>query len=210
MARAGKKKEETVTETKDTTLHVGDMVYDRAAFNTVANGSKSEDGYGEIDSDAATKLAELGLITVNPKGADENGKVQAALTELGKEADTYNEENPEETVAEKKTRRKSDVVTPDASLDDEVIPKPAGGRRGRQGEKYPFATRAIGQSFHIPTTEETAKEILGRMHSSVGTANDRYKETEHPIDKVKGAKFSCRAVGADDPKGMGVRVWRDA
>jgi hypothetical protein len=200
------KKEETVTENVENTetkLHVGDMVYDHAPFNVIANGTKSEDGYGEILEADAAKLVELGLITVNPKGPDEAGKVQAALTELGKEADKYNEENPNETAAEKKTRRKSDVVTPDATVDEEIIPKPAGGRRGRQGEKYPFKDLTkVGMSFHIATEDSTAKEILGRMHSSVGTANERYK--------ASGEKFSCRAVGVDDPKGMGVRVWRDA
>lgn len=187
------------TKTEETTLHVGDMVYDMATFNIVANGTKSDDKFGVVKAgENLDKLVELGLVQVNPAGPDEDGNVQAVLTDRGREADAYNEANPGET--EKKTRRKSDVVTPDAVVSDDVVPMPTASRRGREG-KYPFdKLDAVGKSFHIECTKETQNEILGRMHSSVGTANTRYEAQD--------IRFNAKAVGENDPLGLGVRVWR--
>lgn len=211
---------ETVTgNTADTndTIHVGDLVYDRAILDTVLAGTDAN-GFEVIAEVDSAKLVELGLITVNPDGADENGNIQAAVTDKGREAHAFNHSEEGQAESEsvaKKARRKSDVVTPDAELSDVEVPMPAPAPRGRRGEeKYPFASLTVGGatgSFHISTaelSEDAHKEILGRMYSSVSTANERYKTVKHPIGGAVGANYKARAVGADDPKGKGVRVWR--
>lgn len=213
-------KEETVNtpETvENDTIRVGDLVYDRSILDTVISETATN-GFGVVSAEAASKLVELGLIEVNPAGADENGNVQAAATDKGREAHAFNhsaEGQAETESTAKAKRRKSDVVTPAAALSDVEVPMPPEARRGRQGgEKYPFASltkTGATSSFHISTDgldEAGAKEILSRMYSSVSTANDRYKTLKHPTDDALEAKYKARAVGADDPKGVGVRVWR--
>ena len=212
--------EAPVTETvENDTIHVGDLVYDRSILDTVISETATN-GFGVVSAEAASKLVELGLIEVNPAGADENGNVQAAATDKGREAHAFNHSDEGKAETEsvaKKARRKSDVVTPEAKLSTVEVPMPPDAKRGRQGgEKYPFASLTKSgptQTFHIPTShlDRSGKdEILSRMYSSVSTANDRYKKVPHPTDNGAEARYKAREVGADDPDGEGVRVWRIA
>lgn len=216
-----KKETETVTETQtpaNTEVHVGDLVYDRSILDTVYTGTQAE-GFGSVNAEAATKLVELGLITVNPAGAGEDGNIQAVTTDKGNEAYTFNHSAEGQAEAAdpvaKKARRKSDFNPAEASVSSVEVPIPAPGKRGRTGEKYPFASLEPSgpkNSFHIPAkddkgvdlTDSQFTDLVSRLTSSVSTANNR------DVYKDKGIKFIARAVGENDHDGKGVRVWRTA
>ncbi len=75
---------------------------------------------------------------------------------------------------------------------DENVPIPEkieGKRRGR-AEKYPFGKLSVGQSFW--TTDS-----LQKIKSAVYSKNK----------KIGSKKFEAHAVGLDDPRGEGVRVY---
>lgn len=89
-------------------------------------------------------------------------------------------------------------------------------RRGRSGQsKYPFDQMEVGQSFHVAPTEERPKPATA-IASTVSSATKRFyeRDTLGNIVKddngkpIKTREFIVRAVGSDDPKGEGARVFR--
>lgn len=92
---------------------------------------------------------------------------------------------------------------------EDNIPMPAAAQRGfpaREGgnavDRYGFDGLAIGQSFHLPPSNDPdKKKATHRVFSStVSQANT----------KLYPKAFAVREVGADDPAGPGARVWRVA
>lgn len=197
-----------------TVLAVQDMVYDRNLLATIAAGTDSEAKSAMIPAADSVKLIELDLVTYNPAGPGADGLLQVALSPKGREAFDY--QNSDEgkkddaTTAGKRKRTVSDIPTPtNFTISNVAIPIPDHVRGTRGNELYPFRELGIGHSFHIPTADDKVQEVIaGRITSSISTANDRYFDTPHPQGNVTGARFLARKVGADDPSGLGVRVWR--
>lgn len=205
----------TGTASTETVLHFADMVYDRDVFNAVATGTNSEAGGAVVLVEPANKLVELGLAEVNPASLAD-GNIAARLSDRGRELAAWLETDEGKAATAKparKTRVMSDIKTPtDFSISTVALPIPEakrGGGSGRNGETYPFGKLDVGHSFHIATTAETQDVLSARLTSSVSTANSRYAEVEHPVGGAKGARYISRAVGTDDPNGIGIRVWRE-
>lgn len=73
------------------------------------------------------------------------------------------------------------------------VPIPFARPFGRRESRYPYESMEVGDSFLVPTQEDTpAAVLLRRMRQSALWASKRYN-----------AKFQVRSV----PEG-GVRVWR--
>lgn len=76
------------------------------------------------------------------------------------------------------------------------IPVPPRTRKLRGPYKYPFDKMEVGDSFHIPATEDRPKPSR-TLASTVSTASKKYGKT-----------FVVRTVDDSDPKGVGARVFR--
>lgn len=85
------------------------------------------------------------------------------------------------------------------------------------GSKYPFDGMEVGDSFHVPNTDDLPNAAKS-LASSVTAANMRYAtkgEGTHKTPKgndrpnyVYSRVYQIRAVGKDDPDGAGARIWR--
>ena len=62
--------------------------------------------------------------------------------------------------------------------------------------ELPFEKLEVGQSFHMPS-EENKKEQTTKLSAWCQLAGKKLQR-----------RFSLRTVGADDPRGPGLRIWR--
>lgn len=98
------------------------------------------------------------------------------------------------------------------------VPMPA-ANRGSGESKYPFDAMEVNQSFHVPATDARPKPARA-LASVVSSATARYATPDPkgatrknksgktvPV-MVEQRKYVIRTVGADDPKGIGARVFR--
>jgi hypothetical protein len=143
-------------------------------------------------------LAKEGLVETNPEIRD-GDKLAVRVTEKGL---TLNTENQGAGGAGN-TGGTPAVSTSTFAIDD-AIPVPAASNRGgRGGNVYPFDTLNVGQSFHVPASEKKPNPAKS-LASTVSSATKRFK------DKTPARTFRVAAVDANDPRGVGARVWRTA
>ena len=182
-----------------------------ALLTSIVAATATEAGCMYIpETNEATKLVELGLIEVNLELTNDDGAA-ARATDAGKaEIEGESEQAP------------AAPVQSSFELDTDV-PLPPVRRSGTGAEKYPFDQMEVGNSFHVAATEDNP-EPNKRLASTVSSATARYrveekddegktvmttnKKGEEVPAMVDVRKFVVRAVGDDDPKGTGARVFR--
>lgn len=84
---------------------------------------------------------------------------------------------------------------------DKGIPLPAfsAGRKGRNGEQFPWKGMAVGDSFFAPGYV---------MHPKYRTANEPVLTASHGRPRIPGSMWAARSVTENGV--AGVRVWRTA
>lgn len=99
------------------------------------------------------------------------------------------------------------------------IPVTAIKKKGRKTEKYPFSLMSIGDSFHVPISDDMP-EPGKTLQTTVSSATSRFKipDTDGAVTKnrngeivpimVETKKFTLRTVDSTDPDGPGARVYR--
>ena len=178
-------------------------------------------------------LLAAGFITVNANQPDPNdaSKVAAYPTEAGAKFVDENGGASDNSAAQGATAAPS---VPTFEIDDNV--PIAAKRRGAVGSPresiYPFAKLEIGQSFHVPVTADMPKpnRTLGSAVSNatksydvedldaagnkqydaveVKDKNGNVLRVEQRVRMKHTRVFTVRAVGEDDPRGVGARVYR--
>lgn len=163
----------------------------------------AEEGFAYVDLNTGHAMAAAGLIELNGQIIDptDPNACAARLTEAGTAA--LAAEAGQQQIAE---------VAPTAAAPSTggieietgiAIPKLTRDVKPR-GSKYPYADVPVGGSFHIPaSSEEELGKVRRRMSGSVSTENKRQKNAGSTI------KFIVRPVDTTDPKGPGVRVFRE-
>lgn len=161
------------------------------------------------ESKEAKKLVADGYIEVNLEMTNDDGAA-ARATASGLDYVNGTSEG-EEATAEVETQSSFEL--------DTDVPLPSIRRGGRGAEKYPFEQMEVGHSFHVAATEDKPTPAKS-LASTVSSATARYRvEDESGATKqdkdgnevpvmVDTRKFVVRAVGEDDPKGPGARVFR--
>lgn len=162
--------------------------------------------------DYARSLVDKGYAIVDITNATDSGDVPYSPTEAGIKmikdnavSDNVIEPNVAQFAIE------SDVPLP------EVKRGGGGGRRGKRGSKYPFATMENGQSFFVPASEEmpnpaktlasTASTVAKDFATPNGTRTITRKGEQKEVPAYTYTrKFVVRAVEEDGVKGA--RVWR--
>lgn len=175
-----------------------------------------------------SRLLEHGLVEINEQMQNDRNDVATRATESG--FNKMNEEQPEQA-----TQGSMFDSTPDEGQDEgQDTPEPAKAgnfelesgiappkvrRSGRGGTAYPFDQMEVGHSFHVPATEKRP-EPAKALASTVSGATARYRiPAEDGATKLNRSgdtvpvmvdtrKFIIRAVGDEDPKGEGARVFR--
>lgn len=200
-----------------------------AALFKVVEASRSG-GVAFLSQAEGEGLLSAGFITINAAQTDPNdaSKVAAYPTEAG--AKFYDENGGEEEAGDEGKAAVSYEIDSDVPL--------ATKRRGAIGTAresvYPFAKLDIGQSFHVPVSKDMPKpnRTLGSAVSNATKSfavedldgNGQKQFYAHEIKdkdgnvtgteqrvKMKNTRvFTVRAVGADDPRGEGARVYRTA
>lgn len=175
------------------------------ALVTIANATKETGGI-YAPKEATERLLENDLVEINEELVNEAGHYMTRATEKGlakmsdnvETAEAVEEATEETAVAEAPVEKVKETF----EIEDN-IPLPTVKRGGGKGvEKYPFDKLEIGQSFHVPATEDRPNP--GKtLASTVSSAKNRYK-VEGQLTRI----FVLRTVGEDDPKGAGARVFR--
>lgn len=175
----------------------------------IVEATNSPTGFTYVSEGKAKPLVDRGLIELNTGMKNDAGHMAARATAAGIElimsntdqnAVSDNTENPE----------------PKFEIDS-GIPMPKSNRRVRQAI-YPFDALEVGQSFHVPATDERPNPAKS-LASTVSSANRRYAVEipgETRVDRKGNTvpatrqerKFRVTAAAADDPRGAGARVFR--
>lgn len=162
----------------------------------IAAMANAEAPYHMATEKEVAGLAKENFVETNAEIRD-GDKIAVRATEAGVAAHTAANAAPTSPNATEGNNSMSNTF----EIEDN-IPIPA-GRGGRNANVYPFDALNVGQSFHVPATDERpnpAKSIA----STVSSATKRY------ADQTPARKFSVKSVGEGDPKGKGARVWRTA
>lgn len=162
---------------------------------------------GEIVNAAENQLTNLlanGLVEINTSIKDEEGFPAVRATESGKELIAGKSSEPKEK--------------PVFELQTGFEP-PAKKRGGRSGSVYPFEKMEVGQSFHIPATEDRP-EPWKSLASSVSAATAKFSVVdpdgktrtnrngkEVPV-MIPTKEFRIWQAETNDPCGPGARVAR--
>lgn len=140
-----------------------------------------------------------GLVEVNPEivtGEGDQARAAARLTEAG-QAELANSGGGDEGA---KSATSFEI--------DDAVPMPAPIRGGRNGNVYPFAALAVGQSFFVPVTETMPKPAKTLASTVSGASKKNYAEDGQPEDR---RYFTVRSVDETaQGRGKGARVWRIA
>lgn len=173
-------------------------------IDAIAELYKAGDTGAYINPEALVAAKHFGYVEVNETLSNENG-VAARLSPAGRDwadanVDFGGTQEGEEGKAP--TSDAKELAKTSFEIDDNVAMPTTRAAGGREG-KYPFDKLNVGQSFHIPATDDTPKPNA-RYGSAVTSANKRFEEAEKPN------RFKIRAVGKDDPRGAGARVFRIA
>lgn len=168
----------------------------------------SGEGYIFVAESSTKKLVELGLLQVNPDLKNEKGALATALTAEGV---AFLTSNISEEPAGKVTIEPAVIATKPTFAIEEGFPIPA-VRRLNTAKKYPFAELEVNQCFHVPA-KNPEEDIHGKatarqLGSTVSGATNNSKADKKDKTCKPTKKFIVRAVGAEDPKGPGARVFR--
>ena len=159
---------------------------------TIHEGSES--AYELVSEAKSKELVKAGLVEVNKAISSEDGKLFATrATQAGIDMFEGKEEDGE---------TEAQASKPAFEL-EEGIALPAVRRGGRGAKLYPFDDMEVGHSFHVPVSEKKPNPWKS-LASTVSSATSRYKDEDGNVTR----KFVVRAVGAEDPKGPGARVFR--
>lgn len=176
----------------------------------IVAAANSPTGFTYVAEGKAKPLVDRGLIEVNPAMKNDAGHVAARATNAGI---SIIMENKDATPA---AAESNETAAPNFAIDSD-IPMPAVNRR-RKSAMYPFDTLEVGQSFHVPATNERPNPAKS-LASTVSSANKRYAEVipgETRVDRkgntVPATKptrlFRVFEAASDDPRGAGARVFR--
>lgn len=135
----------------------------------------------------------LGYGFVEVAETDAQGNVPTRATAKGIEFMN----GPTETPKEPKKAKQTTLF----EIDDNVPLPPKKRKTG--GSKYPFDLLEVGQSFHIPVSEENP-DPAKRVASAVTNANRKWKNDEGVVLR----HFESREVDENDPRGPGARIAR--
>ncbi len=189
---------------------------------------RANDGRGYIPADVANKMKTDGLVEIHPTARDSVGNPAVRLTAKGQaynpQAGNGNGANApvfdDEVAAPTKAAAPAPVITFDTGI------KPPDKRpRGVERKPNQYEAMQAGQSAHIAGN---GKELYKKYSSLPAALHKRYSEpvvdaSGKPVMETKNSKkrgdfevpkrkvlrtFSLHRVGADDPKGEGVRLFR--
>ena len=156
----------------------------------------SEEGFVYVAAENATvqKLVKEGYIIINEDKCDDTGKLVPAYIREDYEAEAE-EVNKTAGIAD-------DGVAIDTGI---KIPKTV---RAKRKTKYPFAQLEVGQSFHVPVSENDPDPVKLARKLASAASNARGRMLDENGNKI--AKFVSRSVDEKDPRGPGARVFRVA
>lgn len=202
-----------------------------AALNIVAlqrvNAATLAGGHDFVTQSEGEALVTAGLITINPEIVNTNGGVAAITTDAGKALVAEQSDDSAQANAAAKSKFEIDDNVP-------LAQKRGGGGGGSRESIYPFDALNVGQSFHLPATEAmpkpnrtiasavsqaTAKyavEVKDANGAVVMEAFERKDKAGNVIEtgnrpKMQNTRvFTIRAVGSEDPRGVGARIYRTA
>lgn len=163
----------------------------------------SEEGFLYMSPDQVDPLIKRGWAEQHP-WMEEDGKFATRLTKEGigeieaEDEEVDSEQLPVVEDEPTQTPLAEEVVVAEVSGFEleKNIPVPPRTRKLRGPYKYPFDKMEVGDSFHIPATEDRPKPSR-TLASTVSTASKKYGKT-----------FVVRTVDDSDPKGVGARVFR--
>lgn len=174
----------------------------------IVEATNSPTGFTYVAESKAKPLVDRGLIELNPGMKNDDGHMAARATNAGIETIMgSNHEQEAATEAENETNFEI----------DSGVPMPTVTRRTRAAI-YPFDALEVGQSFHVPATDERPNPAKS-LASTVSSANRRYAVEipgETRVDRKGNTvpatrqerKFRVTAAAEDDPRGAGARVFR--
>jgi len=170
-------------------------------LSIMAKELHNDRGFGYVVPISVEEAVDAGAVQINADIEDpsEPSKLAARLTDLGKELLRVYLERENEPVPVTTT------VGWGGYDIDENVPMPVVTRQ--RFSKYPFDGLCVGASFHVPPSEKTP-DPKKTLTSTV--ANRNATEKKAVDDGTKPKHFKCVSVGAEDPRGVGVRVFRDA
>lgn len=179
---------------------------------------------------AATQNAEQGFLYTSTEHRAElinhiDGPLVEANSDMTEPTNTGN-------LATRATQKGLNFMATEETTDFEIennVPMPKPIRKSNKA-KYPIDQLKIGQCFHIgPNGDEDIDAIGKRMAAVVSNANQRHRASKNPPENkvvsrksrktgevsdvtieimVQLRKFTARRVSADDPKGVGLRIYR--
>lgn len=174
---------------------------------------QSGDGKGYLPRDVAEKLRAEGLVEIHPSMADHNGNPAVRLTEKGTAMNT--------------TAMNTAPANTATIVFDEGIPKPEKAARGAARKPGLYDNMPVGASVHfagdpkelikkhssLPNslTRRFSEPVVGPDGQPVMETRKSKKKGEYQAQKRNATrKFSLARVDANDPRGPGVRLFRDA
>jgi len=161
----------------------------------IVEATASEAGMLFASEKESAKLVELGLVEINVTITDDAGNVATRATQEGVNAMSKTNETASPEATETKAAGSFEL--------ESGIALPTVRRGGRGANIYPFDEMDVGQSFHVPVSEDKPNPAKS-LASTVSSATARYKDESGEVTR----KFVVRSVGAEDPKGPGARVFR--
>ena len=151
-------------------------------------------GYMHVDGARVGQLVKAGVIELNPDLTDSDGNVAARATEKGYKFidETYGEDIVMKHDIDKSTGLEHSGAF---EIDSDVV-VPMRTRNVGAGRKstYPFEQLEVGQSFHIPATEECPNPVKSRA-SLVTIANNKYAKTNGEYELVTVKTYAVDAKG---------------
>ncbi len=140
-------------------------------------------------------LIDLGYVVVDSAITDDSGNIAAQVTEDGARVLGIHPEQKKE-INESEKKEMTETKTKTTYEIESDVPLTTVKRNNTGAVKYPFDKLDIGQSFHVPQTEDDPNPSK-RMGSVVSSNKKRL-----------GCVFTARTVDESDPKGPGCRVYR--
>lgn len=169
---------------------------DLALLTAIVEATQSEAGFAYQKQTAVKKLVDAGLVEVNETISNDAGEFATRATAEGIEQMTGKNES------ETGTAKTETSAKPSFELETGIA-LPTIRRGGRGATLYPFDDMEPGHSFHVPASEDKPNPAKS-LASTVSSATARFKDEEGNVTR----KFVVRAVGEDDPKGAGARIFR--
>lgn len=164
-----------------------------AAMQTLINAmAASSTGGLMLTAEEGKELVAAGYATVDINTVDDN-KAFVSLTPAGealvKEGETPNQKRAPLPTVNPASKAKIELTSD--------IPIPTKTRRPKKGGSiYPLETMEVGQSFHVPTTEENP-DPLARITSSIANSKRKFSVPVEPAETetVKVRTYKRDAAG---------------